>query len=140
MIYDELKRKNIEAMKEKNVVARAIYSVLIGKLDIVKVSKREKNEELNDADCVSVIQKTLKELEDERSNFVKVNNLAKVEAIGLQIEYAKAFLPKMLEEEEIKEIIASLPDKSMPFIMRYFKENYAGKCDMGLVGKIARNC
>ena len=139
MLYDDIKRENLEAMKRRDSVARAIYSVLIGKLDLVKVAKREKGEKLNDADCVSVIQKTLKELEDEKSNYAKVNNAQKVEDIGKQEEYAKAFLPKMLTEEEVTSIISSLEDKSIPSVMRHFKANYAGKCDMGVVSKIAKS-
>lgn len=139
MIYDLIKKENLEAMKRRDSVARAIYSVLIGKLDLLKIAKREKQEELTDADCVSVIQKTLKELEDEKENYAKVNNVDKVESIKLQIEYAKAFLPKMLSEEEVKEIINSLDDKSIPSIMKHFKANYAGKCDMGIVNKVAKS-
>lgn len=139
MIYDVIKKENLEAMKRRDSVARAIYSVLIGKLDLLKIAKREKQEELTDADCVSVIQKTLKELEDEKENYAKVNNVEKVESIKLQIEFAKAFLPKMLSEDEVKEIISSLEDKSIPNIMKYFKANYAGKCDMGIVNKVAKS-
>ena len=138
MIYDDIKKMNLVALKERNTIARAIYSVLISKLDLLKISKREKGEELTDSDCVSVIQKTLKELEDEESNFLKVNNLEKVESIKKQKEYASSFLPKMLSEEEIRNIIASLEDKSIPNVMKYFKANYLGKCDMGLVNTIVK--
>ncbi len=139
MIYDEIKKMNLTALKERNTIARAIYSVLISKLDLLKISKREKGEELTDSDCVSVIQKTLKELEDEESNFLKVNNLEKVESIKKQKEYASSFLPKMLSEEEIRNIINSLEDKSIPNVMKYFKVNYLGKCDMGLVNSIVKS-
>ena len=139
MLYDEIKKLNLLAMKEKNTVARAIYSVLISKMDLIKVNKREKGEELLEEDCISVIQKALKELEDEKENYAKVNNEARVEATSKQIEYAKALLPKMLTEQEIKDIIDSLEDKSMPFIMKHFKSNYAGKCDMSMVSKIAKS-
>ena len=44
----------------------------------------------------------------------------------------------MMSEDEIKEVIDSLEDKSIPFVMKYFKANYAGKVDMSLVNKIAR--
>ena len=44
----------------------------------------------------------------------------------------------MLSEEEIRAEIAKLEDKSIPSIMKHFKANFAGKCDMGLVNKIAR--
>lgn len=139
MIYDLIKKENLEAMKRRDSVARAIYSVLIGKLDLLKIAKREKQEELTDSDCVSVIQKTLKELEDEKENYAKVNNVDKVESIKLQIEYAKAFLPKMLSEDEVRDIISSLDDKTIPSIMKYFKANYAGKCDMAIVNKVAKS-
>ena len=44
----------------------------------------------------------------------------------------------MMSEEEIKNIIAGMEDKSIPSVMKHFKANYAGKVDMGLVNKIAR--
>ena len=44
----------------------------------------------------------------------------------------------MLEENEILDIINSLEDKSIPNVMKYFKINYAGKCDMSLVSKLAK--
>ncbi len=139
MLYDEIKKLNLIAMKEKNTIARAIYSVIISRVDLIKVNKREKNEELNEADCVGVIQKVIKELEDEKENYSKVNNLERVESTLKQMEYAKALLPKGLSEEEIVEIVNSLEDKSMPNIMKYFKTNYAGKCDMSIVSKIAKS-
>ena len=45
----------------------------------------------------------------------------------------------MLSEEEIIAIINTLPDKTMPTIMKHFKSEYAGKVDMGVVNKIARS-
>ena len=41
-------------------------------------------------------------------------------------------------EEEIKNIIAGLEDKSLPSIMKHFKANYTGKVDMSLVNRLAR--
>ena len=138
MLFQEIKKANIEALKNKDSNSRAIYSVLINKCMLLEINKRENGEELTDADVVSLIQKTLKELEDEISNFEKVNNATKVESLKAQIETIKVFLPKMLSEEEISSIIKGLEDKSMPGIMRYFKTNYAGKCDMSVVSRLAK--
>ena len=44
----------------------------------------------------------------------------------------------MLDEEEIKNIILSLEDKSMPAVMKHFKAEYAGKVDMRLVGAVLK--
>lgn len=138
MLFQDIKKANIEALKNKEANARAIYSVLINKCMLLEINKREKGEELGDADVVSLIQKTLKELEDEISNFEKVNNITKVETLKEQVNYIKTFLPSMLSEEEIREIIGNLDDKSMPSVMRHFKANYAGKCDMSLVSRLAK--
>ena len=128
----------MEALKNKDSNARAIYSVLINKCMLLEISKREKGEEIGDADVVSLVQKTLKELEDEISNFEKVNNTSKVESLKEQMEYIKKFLPSMLNVTEISSIIEGLTDKSMPSIMRHFKTDYAGKCDMSMVSRIAK--
>ena len=138
MLLQDIKKANLEALKNKNSNARAIYSVLINKCMVLEINKREKGEELKDEDVVSLIQKTLKELEDEISNFEKVNNTAKVELLKEQMEYIKKFLPAMLNENEIKSIIEGLADKTIPSVMRHFKTNYAGKCDMSMVSKLAK--
>lgn len=138
MLLADVKKANIEALKSKNSNARAIYSVLINKCMLLEINRREKGEELNDSDVVSLIQKTLKELDDEISNFTKVNNFVKVEVLKEQGEYLKAFLPKMLSDEEIKKEIESLQDKTIPNVMKYFKTNFAGKCDMSKVSQLAK--
>ena len=43
-----------------------------------------------------------------------------------------------MSEEEIRKVIDSLEDKSIPAVMKHFKMNYDGKADMSLVSKIAR--
>ena len=106
---------------------------------LLEINKREKGEELEDADVVSLIQKTLKELEDEISNFEKVNNAVKVESLREQMKYIEKFLPAMLKEDEISSIIEGLADKSIPSIMKHFKVNYAGKCEMKMVQEVLKN-
>ena len=138
MLLQDIKKANIDALKNKETNARVIYSVLINKCMLLEINKREKGEELVDADVISLIQKTLKELEDEISNFEKVNNMTKVESLKEQMQYIKKFLPTMLNEEEISSIIEELTDRSIPSIMKHFKINYAGKCDMSMVSRLAK--
>ena len=66
MIYEEIKKANIQAMKDKDTVARSFYSVLLNKVKLEEIRKREKGEEIVDADVVSILQKTIKELVDEK--------------------------------------------------------------------------
>ena len=44
----------------------------------------------------------------------------------------------MLSKDKIREIIMSLEDKTVPSVMRHFKSDYSGKCDMSLVSKLAK--
>ena len=139
MLIDQLKKENILALKEKNENKRAILSVVINKYMILGYEAKAKNKELNDADLIQVINKTLKELEEEKSNFLSLNRMDKVNDIDAQINTIKSYVPKMMSEEEIKEIILSLNDKSIPSVMKHFKTNYAGKCDMALVNKVLKS-
>lgn len=139
MIYDELKKANVEAIKEKDAVKRSIYSVLINKCMLENIKKREQGVELCDVDVIQIMQKTIKELTEEMENYKKVNNAAEIENISKQIAIVNSYLPKMMERDEIKTIILSLDDKSIPNVMKYFKTNYAGKCDMRFVQEVLKS-
>ena len=138
MIIDEIKKDNVQAMKEKNTIARTIYGVVVNKHMLQSIEKRKTGGELTDADMVAILQKTIKELAEEAENYAKVGNTAQVEEINAQKAILEKYLPQMMSEDEIRNIIAGMDDKSMPSIMKHFKANYAGKVDMQLVNKIAR--
>lgn len=139
MLYDEIKKANVQAMKDKDSVARSFYSVVLNKIMLENIKKREKGEEVNDSDIANILQKTIKELEEEKENYKKVNHIEEVKNIETQIELAKKYLPKQLTKEEIKDIINSLEDKSIPSVMKHFKANYNGKCDMREVQEVLKS-
>ena len=139
MIIDEIKKDNVQAMKDKNTLARAIYGVVMNKVLLANIEAKKDGKELNDIDVVQILQKTIKELTEEKENYVKAGNMAEAENIEKQKEILNKYLPQMMSEEEIRNIIANMEDKSIPSVMKHFKANYAGKVDMGLVNKIARN-
>lgn len=139
MIIDELKKENIEALKAHDTSKRAVLSVLISRYKLLEIELKEKGIEVTDNDVIKLISKILKELDEEKEGYKKVNNLEQASSIDKQIETISKYLPKMLSEAEITSLIEKLEDKSMPSIMKYFKANYDGKVDMGLVNKLARN-
>ena len=138
MIEEQIKKANIEAMKNKDVVARGFYSVLMNKVLLEKIAKGDRNQMLSDADMSNILQKTIKELTDEKANYEKVGNADEVARIARQIEIASSYLPKMLSKEEIKAVIDSLDDKSVPTVMKHFKANFNGQVDMRLVQEILK--
>lgn len=130
MIYDEINKANIDALKNKNENAKTILSIVKNKIKLAEIDKRSKNESLQDSNCVQILQKTIKELCEEKENYLKVNNQVEAENIEKQKEVLSAFLPEMLSQDKIKEIILGLEDRSIPSVMKHFKANYAGKVDM----------
>lgn len=138
MLIDEIKKDNVQAMKDHDSVARAIFGVVMNKVLLNSIELKKDGKEQADSDVVQIIQKTIKELKEERENYIKVKNETEAENITKQIDIISKYLPKMMTEDEIKSVINSLEDKSIPSVMKHFKANYAGKVDMSLVSKIAR--
>ena len=139
MIIDEIKKDNVQAMKDKNTLARAIYGVVMNKVLLASIDAKKDGKELADTDVVQILQKTIKELTEEKENYIKAGNNVEAENIEKQKEILTKYLPQMLSEEEIKAIIAGMDDKSIPSVMKHFKASYAGKVDMSVVNRIARS-
>ncbi len=138
MILDEIKKANIQAIKDKDATARALYSVVLNKIKLEEINKRQAGAELSDGDVAAILQKASKELNEEMQNYLKANNQQMAQNIASQIALVEKYMPKMLSDEEIKNIIASLDDKSIPAVMKHFKQNYQGACDMKRVNEILK--
>ena len=139
MLFEQLKKDNMTAMKERDAVKKNILSIAITKCQLVLTDKRGRGEELTDGDCLQVISKLIKEVEEEAISFKNAGREEKYQELLKQKEVISVYLPKMLGEDEIKAEIEKLEDKSMPSIMKHFKMNFQGKVDMSLVNKIARS-
>ena len=113
MIIDEIKKANIQSIKDKDTVARSIYSVILNKFMLEGIKRRETNTELADADYIQILQKTIKELSEECENYRKVNNTEEVLNIEKQIKIIQAYLPQMMSSEEIKKKIVTLLEEEL---------------------------
>lgn len=136
MTLQDLKKAKIVAMKaHDNDTVKGLNVVI----SLLMVQEKSGNGELTDADVTNAIRKAMKELKEEREGFIKANRTEEVDSLTNQITAVEAYLPKQLTAEEIKEIILSLEDKSVPSVMRHFKANYPGTVDMKLVGEILKS-
>jgi len=138
MILDNIKKANIQALKDKNTSLRSLYSVFLTKIKLLEISKRESGEQITEVEVIATIQKMLKELEEEKINYEKVGHHDNVSELTNQINTLSNFLPLMMSEKEIYDIISNMPDRSIPTVMRKFKSDFAGKCDMRLVGEVLK--
>ncbi len=139
MLIDNIKKEKLIAFKNKDNNKRAVLEIVINKYMIAGYEAKASGKELSDADLIKIISKTLKELEEEKASYEKANRVDTVNDINAQIEVLSAYLPKLMSEEEIKNVILSLEDKSVPAVMKHFKTNYNGKCDMALVNKVLKS-
>ena len=135
---DELKKEKLQALKEKNTNKSNLLSVIISNFQLVEIEKKAKGENVSEETMLSVLNKVLKGLNDEKEMFASNNKEKEAKTIEEQISIVKAYLPKLLDEEEVRKIISSLSDKSVKSIMTKFKTEYAGKVDFGLVAKVAK--
>ncbi len=139
MIIDDIKKQNIEAMKNKDTVARSLYSVLLNKIKLEEIKRRETGSSLTDGDVSVILQKLVKELNEEKASYEKAGRSETVAELEKQLSLVENFMPKMLSPEEIKNIILSLEDKSIPVVMKHFKTNFNGQCDMRLVQEVLKS-
>ncbi len=135
MDLNQFKKEKIEAMKAHDSVRVNALNTIISKLMLVTIDLRAEGKEVTEADVVKVLQKCEKELTEEREGFLKACRQEKVEELTKNIEIITSYLPKMMSKEEIKAIIESLPDKTVPAVMKHFKAEYAGKVDMKTVSE-----
>ena len=137
MLIDDIKKASMQAMKDHDADSRAAYSMVISRYQALLTSG--KAGEVGDKEVIAILIKFAKELEEERQGYLNAGRAESAQSLARQSEAVAKFLPTLLSEEEIRAIINKLEDKSIPSVMRYFKANYDGQADMGLVSKIARS-
>ena len=139
MIIDEIKKSNVEAIKNKDSNLRSIYAIIINKYMQLSINNRTTGNEVKDEDVVKLIMKTMKELEEEGEKYKKGGNMDEFNNIENQKQALSKYLPQLLSKEKIKEIILTLEDKTVPSVMRHFKTNYNGQCDMKDVSEVLKS-
>ena len=117
MIFEDLQKANIETMKNHDKVAHEIVSLVFGKCKNDAIDKGYPDRKLPDNETLRIIQKTIKELEEEKLAFEKAERAEKVEVLKAQMELLNKYLPKQLSEDEIRNI---LNDKQLYAVTAYY--------------------
>ena len=138
MLFEEIAKANMDALRNHDKVARSILSIVYGKFKNESINQGLNAKSLPDGDCLNIIKKTIKELDEEYEGYIKVGRQESADEIKKQKEIINKYLPQMMSEAEIRAEIEKLEDKKIPNVMKHFKTNFNGLCDMGLVSKIAK--
>ncbi len=139
MLIDEIKKANMLAMKNHDQQTRTALSIVINKYMVLSIENKAQGKETQDSDVVSILQKTIKELVEEAENYAKVGNTEEQQNVLAQKSAVEQFLPAMMSKDEIKAEMLKLDDKSIGSVMKHFKTNFAGKCDMRDVQEVLKS-
>ncbi len=101
ILKDDLKA----AMKAKDVFKRETIRFLMSALKQVEVDERR---ELSDDDIYKIIQKSIKQRNDAAAAYKEAERVDLYEKEVNEANLLKNYLPKQLDESELKEIIAKI--------------------------------
>lgn len=129
-----------QAMLNKDEDRKRVINTLRAEIKNKEIELRSSQKELTDTDVLSLIQKLIKQNKDAIQMFSNGGRQDLVEKNEMEISILEEFLPKQLTSEEIYNIILEEIEKNnynsikdMSKLMSFFKLNYSGQCDMGLV-------
>lgn len=138
-MIDKLQKAKIAAMKEKNVIAKKILSLLHS--DALATAKKDMRELTND-DILTCAKTLIKRNKQAIVDVQKGNG--DISELNTEIEILYGFLPAQKTEEEIKNIInliiSVIPEvernrKVQGRIMKQLVADYGDSIDMGVASK-----
>ena len=140
-LIDQVRSEMMAAMKEKNTVKKEALSALLSALKNKAIDKRA---DLTAEEEIAVVQREVKQLK-ETMDTAPAGYEAVVEECKAKLEFYTVYLPKQMDEEEIKATIKSVLDslgieaptaKDKGKIMKVLMPKVKGKADGKLVNDI----
>ena len=133
-LQDEVMEKMKEAMKSKDVVALESLRALKSAFLLEKTSGS--NVQLSDADEIRIVQKLVKQRKDSAVIFAQQGRQDLAEPELAQATVLEQFLPAQMSEEELRNAIAAIVEKTgassmkdMGKVMGIASKELAGKAD-----------
>ena len=103
-----------EAMRNKDAIKKTVVAEIRA---AIKLKEINESIELDDAQIITVIQKIQKDTTESLEAFETAGNEEQVAEMKARIEIATSYLPKEMDEVELKamieEFVATLEEKSM---------------------------
>ena len=135
----------VQAMKEKDTArVSALRSIKTAIMETKTAANGKKD--LEDGDIVKIIQKLSKQREEAATIYEQNNRLDLAEGERRELVVLNTYLPKMLTESEVEEIVAkTIADlgatsmKDMGKVMGFINKTYAGQVDGSMVSRIVKS-
>jgi uncharacterized protein YqeY len=145
-ILDNVNKALSDSMKSKESErVLTLRSIISAKKDKEIEKRTQDKKDITDEDMIAIINKMLKQRKESVEMYSKANRADLVEKENLEIKILEEFLPQQLSEDEVTkvcdEVIASTGAESlkdMGKVMNKLKEEYLGKMDFSLAGKLLK--
>lgn len=138
MMKTTIQQDLVQAMRDKDKLKKGVLTLVKAGLTS---AEKEKRAELTDAEELAVLQKELKQTRQSVSEAEKVGREDIVELEKQKIAILEAYLPQMMTEAEIRQLLADngvVSGTNMGVAMKTIKPLVAGKADNALVAKIVK--
>lgn len=130
--FDDLKKRSLQARKNRDKVVSTAAITLIGELE---TDAKRSGTEITDEQVYARAKKLI------ASNYETIEVSKDLEKIGIlneELEFYDSLLPKQLNEEELTSLIEALNPNHIGEVMKHLKENYAGRYDGKMASAIAK--
>jgi uncharacterized protein YqeY len=139
MWREQIKKEAAEALKSGDKKKVEVLRFLVSLID--KRGLQLPPDALTEAEEINVLRKELRNKEEAREMFLKAGREDLVKEEDYEIEVVKTYLPKELNEEEIKEIVEKVigeKGKNFGAVMGETMKLVAGKASGDVVAKVVK--
>lgn len=146
MTKAQLKEELKQSMLAKDAERTSTLRMVISALGYYEIEKGGAGYEATEEEVQTVIQKQAKQRRDSIEQFKAANRPELVEKETKELELLETFLPKQMDEEEIKRLVDEAIQQTgakeasdMGKIMGVLMPQVKGKADGGLVSKLVKD-
>lgn len=130
-LYSKLKQDIIDYRKGRDPQRTKILQTMVGEFNTAEKSKVV----IDDAYVIKNIKICIA---TNNNNIPLLSDQARIDALVFENEFLSTYLPQVLSEDEVKQIIADNGLTDVPTGMKYFKEHYNGRYDGKMVSSILK--
>ncbi len=145
MTKKDLQQQLKESMLAKNAEKTSVLRMLISSITYYEIQKGGAGYEANDEDVLTVIQKEAKQRKDSITEYQKANRQDLVDKETSELAMLQEYLPKQLNEEEIKAMVKDAIQKTgassiqeLGKVMGTLVPLTKGKADGAIVSRIVK--
>lgn len=131
-----------DAMRAKEKERLATIRLILAEFKRIEVDERI---ELDDARCLAILDKMLKQRKDSITQYRDAGRVDLAEIEEREVEVIQTFLPKALSEDEIEDLIGAAMSETgaesvrdMGKVMAVLKPQLQGRADVGAVSGLVK--